>query len=96
MSRWLDFGVATIVLVAAIIWPRRRRRKKAVYRRELPRVYELQDLIQNPRPSSAYFRDFERIHSDISHQGSENAGFASRAAWREGAVRGQDDRHIRY
>jgi hypothetical protein len=64
MSRWRDFGVATIVLVAAILWPRRRRRTKAVYRKELPRVYELQDLIQNPPPSSAYFRDFEGTLSE--------------------------------
>ena len=31
-----------------------------MYRKELPRVYELHDLIQNPRPPDAYFRDFDR------------------------------------
>ncbi len=30
-----------------------------MYRSELSRVYELHDLIQNPRPPGAYFRDFD-------------------------------------
>jgi hypothetical protein len=64
MSRWLSFVVATIVLVAAVLWFQRRKRKNGVYRNELPRVYELQDLIENPRPPDAYFRDFDKSLGD--------------------------------
>jgi hypothetical protein len=36
-----------------------------VYRKELPRVFELHDLIQNPRPPNAYFRDFEKSLAEV-------------------------------
>jgi hypothetical protein len=32
----------------------------AMYRMELPRIYELRDLLQNPLPAGAYFRDLDR------------------------------------
>ena len=36
-----------------------------MYRKELPRVFELHDLIQNPRPPDAYFRDFEKSLAEV-------------------------------
>src|SRR5450759_245769 len=33
--------------------------RMSVYRKELPRVYELRDLIQDPVSPDAYFRDFD-------------------------------------
>jgi hypothetical protein len=35
-----------------------------MYRKELPRVYELHDLITTPRPPEAYFRDFDQSLAD--------------------------------
>ena len=35
-----------------------------MYRKELSRVYELQDLIESPRPPDAYFRDFDQSLAD--------------------------------
>jgi hypothetical protein len=35
-------------------------RNKAVYRKELPRIYELRDLLPNPLPPGAYFRDLDK------------------------------------
>jgi hypothetical protein len=59
MRAWLGLGAAAITLLAAVLWFRWRKRKKAVYRKELPRVFELHDLVETPRPANAYFRDFD-------------------------------------
>jgi hypothetical protein len=36
-----------------------------MYREQLPRIYELQDLLPTPRPAGAYFRDLDRTLADI-------------------------------
>jgi hypothetical protein len=36
-----------------------------VYRRELPRVYELRDLLPNPPPPGAYFRNLDKSLAEI-------------------------------
>jgi hypothetical protein len=35
-----------------------------MYRKELPRIYELRDLIPTPAPPGAYFRDFDKRLTD--------------------------------
>src|SRR5260370_40502379 len=62
MTIWICFGLAVLVLAAAL-WIRRKR-QEGVYRKELPRVYELHDLITTPRPPEAYFRDFDQSLAD--------------------------------
>jgi hypothetical protein len=52
---------ATLVLIAAFwMW-----RRKTVYRKELPRVFELHDLVQPSSSPEAYFPDFEKSLSEI-------------------------------
>src|ERR1700692_87162 len=60
MSMWASLLLAAMGIVACALWFVSWRRNRGVYRKELPRVYELHDLIQNPRPPDAYFRDFDR------------------------------------
>jgi hypothetical protein len=61
MSTWVSFGVMAIALATATLWFLcGKRMKKSVYRNELPRVYELHDLVQQPRAPDAYFQDFDR------------------------------------
>jgi hypothetical protein len=38
--------------------------RKPVFRKELPRIYELRDLIPNPAPPGAYFRNLDRSLSE--------------------------------
>jgi hypothetical protein len=40
-------------------------RTKSVYRRELPRIYELRDLLPNPLPPEAYFQNLDRSLGEI-------------------------------
>ena len=42
-----------------------RQRTKSVYRKELPRIYELRDLLPNPLPPEAYFQNLDRSLGDI-------------------------------
>ena len=51
------FGVAFLLGMLVWIWWRR----KTVYRRELPRIYELRDLLPNPPPPGAYFLQSRQI-----------------------------------
>jgi hypothetical protein len=60
MSMWASFLLATMGLIDCVLWFLSCRGNRGVYRKELPRVYELHDLIQNARPPDAYFRDFDR------------------------------------
>src|SRR6202051_759546 len=60
MSVWASFLLATMGLIDCVLWFLSCRGNRGVYRKELPRVYELHDLIQNPPPPDAYFRDFDR------------------------------------
>jgi hypothetical protein len=53
--------VATLALIATL-WMCRR---KAVYRKELPRVFELHDLVQPSSSPEAYFQNFEKSLSEI-------------------------------
>lgn len=41
------------------------RRKGPVYRIELPRIYELRDLVPDPAPANAYFQNLDRSLSEI-------------------------------
>jgi hypothetical protein len=63
MTVWAVFGLAIVVLAVAawvLLW-----RKNGVYRKTLPRVFELHDLIATPRPPKAYFQNFESSLSEI-------------------------------
>jgi hypothetical protein len=54
-------GALAVAGVAAwLLWKRR-----TVCRQQLPRVYELRDLLPNPPPPGAYFADFDRSLADI-------------------------------
>lgn len=55
------FGVAFVLGVLVWIWWRR----KTVYRRELPRIYELRDLLPNPPPPGAYLRNLDKSLAEI-------------------------------
>ena len=55
------FGVAFVLGMLVWIWWRR----KTVYRRELPRIYELRDLLPNPPPPGAYFCNLDRSLAEI-------------------------------
>ena len=59
------FAAAAIALLGAGLWFLWWKRNTAVYRKELPRVFELHDLIQNPRPPNAYFRDFDKSLAEV-------------------------------
>jgi hypothetical protein len=41
------------------------RRKSLMFRKELPRIYELRDLLPVPPPPGAYFRDLDRSLAEI-------------------------------
>ena len=51
-----------LILVSAmwLLW-----RRHTVYRKQLPRIYELRDLLPDPPPASAYLRDLDRSLADI-------------------------------
>jgi hypothetical protein len=53
---WLSAALVIVALVAAY-WILRRRN---MYRRELPRVFELHDLVMPSSSPDAYFRSFEK------------------------------------
>ena len=55
------FGVAFVLGMLVWIWWRR----KTVYRRELPRIYELRDLLPNPPPPGAYLRNLDELLAEI-------------------------------
>ena len=55
------FGVAFMLGMLVWIWWRR----KTVYRRELPRIYELRDLLPNPPPPGAYFCNLDKSLAEI-------------------------------
>ena len=55
------FGVAFVLGMLVWIWWRR----KTVYRRELPRIYELRDLLPNPPPPGAYFCNLDKSLAEI-------------------------------
>jgi hypothetical protein len=44
-------------------------RNKAMHRKELSRIYELCDLLPNPLPPGAYFRDFDKNLTESPHDG---------------------------
>jgi hypothetical protein len=64
MRAWLGFGVVAVGFFAAVLWYLWWK-KKGMYRSELPRVFELNDLIENPRPPDAFFRDFDRSLAEV-------------------------------
>jgi hypothetical protein len=64
MSVWLGVGIAAIVLVSVALWFLSRKRN-CVYRNELPRVFELHDLVRSPRSAAAYFQDFEKSLAEV-------------------------------
>ena len=64
------FGVAFVLGMLVWIWWRR----KTAYRRELPRIYELRDLLPNPPPPGAFLlhevwltREHHRLHTKTRH-----------------------------
>jgi hypothetical protein len=61
-SSRLSFVLAAAVAVALAAWVWQRR--TAMYRRQLPHIYELHDLIPVP-PPNAYFRDLDRTLAEI-------------------------------
>lgn len=63
MTTWAVLGLAIVALVVAL-WVLRKR-TNGVYRKKLPRVFELHDLIATPRPPNAYFQNFESSLSEI-------------------------------
>ena len=58
------FGVAFVLGMLVWIWWRR----KTVHRRELPRIYELRDLLPNPPPPGAYFCDLDKSLAEIPQE----------------------------
>jgi hypothetical protein len=46
-------------IICARLGARRSARDKAMYRKALPRIYELRDIAQNPPSREAYFSDFD-------------------------------------
>src|SRR5260221_5832421 len=60
----LGLGIAVIVLLSVALWLLRQK-KDSVYRIELPRVFELHDLVRTPHPPDAYFADFEQSLAEI-------------------------------
>jgi hypothetical protein len=54
---WLGLVFAVGLTIALAAWASRR--KTAMYRRQLPRIYELRDLIPKPAPSDSYFRNLD-------------------------------------
>jgi hypothetical protein len=58
---WLSAALVIVALVAAH-WILRRRN---MYRRELPRVFELHDLVMPSSSPGAYFRNFEKSLSEV-------------------------------
>jgi hypothetical protein len=56
-------AVATVVAIAVAFWCLWR--KKSVYRKELPRIYELRDLIAAPFPPNAYFQNLDKSLAEI-------------------------------
>jgi hypothetical protein len=58
MTEGFGLGAATIAFIAVVLWTLAR--NKALYRKELPRIYELRDLLPNPFPSGAYFHNLDK------------------------------------
>ena len=56
-AMWLAFVLAVALTVAAAAWAARR--KRTMFRRHLPRIYELHDLVPIPPPPNAYFCDLD-------------------------------------
>jgi len=54
-------GVAALALIAmCLLW-----RNRSVYRKKLPRIYELRDLLPDPLPPKAYFQNLDKSLSEI-------------------------------
>jgi hypothetical protein len=62
-AAWLLLIVASGILVIAIL--RHLRRRRSVYQKQLPRIYELRDWLPTPLPPDAYFRDLDRSLAEI-------------------------------
>ena len=60
---WLYSGIAAAVAVIAVLWFIRKR--SGVYRKELPRIYELHDLGPTPAPPEFYFRNLDQSLAEI-------------------------------
>jgi hypothetical protein len=61
LTVWMAVALG-VLLVAALM--QFRWRKPPVYRKELPRIYELRDLLSDPLPSKAYFQNLDKSLSD--------------------------------
>jgi hypothetical protein len=60
---WLVSVLAAAIVAGVALWLLRR--KWPMYRKELPRIYELRDLLPVPPSCGAYFRDLDRTLSEI-------------------------------
>jgi hypothetical protein len=63
MYTWVTLGIAALALMAialCLLW-----RNRSVYRRELPRIYELRDLLPDPIPPKAYFQNLDKSLAEI-------------------------------
>jgi len=63
-TKWTLIALA-FVGVATLIGVRFARRNQPMYRNDLPRIYELRDLLPAPLPPGAYFRDLDRTLAEI-------------------------------
>jgi hypothetical protein len=53
---WL-LGCIAVITVGAVVWWLRK--KRMMFRKELPRIYDLRDLLPDSPPADAYFRDLD-------------------------------------
>jgi hypothetical protein len=63
MHTRVTLGVAALALIAIVLcllW-----RNRSVHRRELPRIYELRDLLPEPLPPEAYFQNLDKSLAEI-------------------------------
>jgi hypothetical protein len=63
-AAWFGFALIALIAVALAAWASRRR-PAIMYRKQLPRIYELRDLVPVPPPPGAYFRDLDRTLAEI-------------------------------
>jgi hypothetical protein len=61
-TMWFVIGLTACALTAGAVWFVRWR--QPLYRKALPRIYELRDLIPNPVPPAAYFRNLDQSLSE--------------------------------
>jgi hypothetical protein len=63
IAGWVFIAVVAFGVIAVALWCLWRNR--SVYRKELPRIYELHDLLPRPIPPDAYFQNLDKSLTEI-------------------------------